>query len=283
MFKKTLIVLACTIALTAVAHAQYPLFFLQNEEFESMLSPWMTTYENGSSVMPDPGTAEWVSGNGGSAHLTVSGAPSVVGISAVVGTTIYPGDTVVARIVTTDMTGFGAASLQIGRVLNEYAPFYEDATVPDGAGTHDVALVCRYLHGPGTILSAKLVVWPGSGEAWVDYVRLLRATSYGLQEGDRAEMPTRQVPQIGRTYPSPATGPLFVCFELARPTATSVGIYDLSGALVRRLQVSGSAGTNRVAWNGADELGRGVAAGIYCYSVSVDGSSVASGKITLTR
>ncbi len=285
MLRKALVILVCVFAGVQMLHAQYTLFFLENEEFTSSLEPWMTCFENRAGHSTTPGTAEWSSDYDGSAHLVVSGSPSVVGVGTQIGTTLYPGDTVWMRVTSTDMTGFGHTLLTLGAALpTAEVPFQDIASVPDGAGTWDVALVCSYFHGPGTALVAMTVVWPGSGEVWIDYIRLSRADGQSvlIREGGRSQLPTRP-PMMGRAYPSPTTGPVSMAYNLVRPAKTEVSIFDLSGSLVKRLESPGTVGVNHAVWNGTDEQGRGVAAGVYYYSVKAENAPVASGKVTLTR
>jgi flagellar hook assembly protein FlgD len=74
-----------------------------------------------------------------------------------------------------------------------------------------------------------------------------------------------------------------VAFDVARAMDVDLGVYDLSGALVRRLPTRCVAGTNHVLWNGTDDLGREVATGVYYYSVKAEGEAIASGKVTLAK
>jgi flagellar hook assembly protein FlgD len=88
---------------------------------------------------------------------------------------------------------------------------------------------------------------------------------------------------VGRAYPSPTTGPVSMAYNLVHAAKTEVSIFDLSGSLVKRLETPGAVGANHAVWNGTDEQGRGVAAGVYYYSVKAEDAPVASGKVTLTR
>ena len=64
--------------------------------------------------------------------------------------------------------------------------------------------------------------------------------------------------------PNPFNGGTSVAFSLAHAEDAAVGVYDLSGRLVRSLQRGVlTPGAHRFEWNGRDEQGRRVAAGIY--------------------
>ena len=74
------------------------------------------------------------------------------------------------------------------------------------------------------------------------------------------------------TAPNPFIGGTRVAFALARADAVDLGVYDLSGRLVRSLQ-SGmlAAGAHRFEWNGRDDRGRRSAAGVYFVRMSASG------------
>ena len=64
--------------------------------------------------------------------------------------------------------------------------------------------------------------------------------------------------------PNPFTGGLTVTFSLAAAGDVTVGVYDLTGRMVKSLQRGRlAAGAHRFAWNGRDDAGRRVAAGVY--------------------
>ena len=64
--------------------------------------------------------------------------------------------------------------------------------------------------------------------------------------------------------PNPFHSSASISFELARPGRTSVTVYDLSGRIVRSLQDAELAeGQHSVPWNGTDESGEIVSAGLY--------------------
>ena len=71
-----------------------------------------------------------------------------------------------------------------------------------------------------------------------------------------------------RNFPNPARPSTRIEYQLARTGAVALDIYDVTGRRVRRL-VEGSqdAGPQSVSWNGTDQLGRPVAAGVYLYEL----------------
>jgi hypothetical protein len=64
--------------------------------------------------------------------------------------------------------------------------------------------------------------------------------------------------------PSPAGEVTRLGFALKRPGRVRLELYDVRGALVRRLlDESRPAGSSSIAWDGRDDHGRSVSAGLY--------------------
>jgi hypothetical protein len=85
-----------------------------------------------------------------------------------------------------------------------------------------------------------------------------------------------------RGAPNPFRPATEILFELAGPSRVELRIFDVSGRLVRRL-VSGEVlpgGPRRVRWDGLDESGARLRAGVYFYRL-LAGSVHESGKLTL--
>jgi hypothetical protein len=71
------------------------------------------------------------------------------------------------------------------------------------------------------------------------------------------------------SYPNPFNPRTTIRFDVPRETAVDLKVYDVSGRLVVSL-IDGemfSAGEHDAVWTGVDSRGRGVAAGIYFYSI----------------
>src|SRR5262245_43268663 len=64
--------------------------------------------------------------------------------------------------------------------------------------------------------------------------------------------------------PNPSRADVRMTLELPSPSGVDAGIYDLAGRLVRSLRSGSlSAGRHTLSWDGKDESGRSVAAGVY--------------------
>jgi len=82
--------------------------------------------------------------------------------------------------------------------------------------------------------------------------------------------------ELAQNYPNPFNAGTII--RLALPTASTykLSIYDISGRRVREFDGYGEAGEIQVYWDGTDEVGDGVASGIYFYRAS-------AGKLSATR
>jgi hypothetical protein len=69
---------------------------------------------------------------------------------------------------------------------------------------------------------------------------------------------------LAGVHPNPFNPQTTISYELASPAAVELAIYDLKGALVRRLvSESMPAGRHETVWNGQDDAGARVASGVY--------------------
>ena len=79
--------------------------------------------------------------------------------------------------------------------------------------------------------------------------------------------------RLGDSYPNPFNPQMVIPLDLAADQKqVSLILYDMLGRRVRQLwQGPLGAGSHRFVWDGRDEAGQGVAAGVYIYRVEVDG------------
>jgi hypothetical protein len=89
--------------------------------------------------------------------------------------------------------------------------------------------------------------------------------------------------RLDPSLPNPANGPTQIRYELDRESPVTLKVVDVSGRVVRTL-VSGSvpAGPHSVEWDGTDENGNDVAAGLYLYRLEAPGQR-ADRKLTVIR
>ncbi len=79
--------------------------------------------------------------------------------------------------------------------------------------------------------------------------------------------------RLGDSYPNPFNPAVVLPLELATDAAkVSLRVYDVLGRRVRQVwQGPLGAGSHRFVWDGRDESGKSVAAGVYVYQIVVDG------------
>jgi hypothetical protein len=84
-----------------------------------------------------------------------------------------------------------------------------------------------------------------------------------------------------KVYPNPIQESTLIQFNLNNSAYTSVYIYDMQGRIVNKLwQGLLNSGEQSIKWNGKNEFGSHVNAGIYFYSILIDGKHF-SGKIVV--
>ena len=79
--------------------------------------------------------------------------------------------------------------------------------------------------------------------------------------------------RLGDSYPNPFNPAVVIPLDLAKDAAeVSLTVYDVLGRRVRQVwQGPLGVGSHRFTWDGRDEAGKEVAAGVYVYKVAVDG------------
>jgi hypothetical protein len=81
-------------------------------------------------------------------------------------------------------------------------------------------------------------------------------------------------------FPNPFTASTSMRYDLKTPSSVSLAVYDVAGRLQRRLDARAIAvpGSYTVAWDGTDDGGRRVPAGVYFYRL-VTAAGVATARV----
>jgi hypothetical protein len=206
-------------------------------------------------LFDDGGNHVWTrtfGGNGRQAALEVAvdatGGPVVAGYYVA---EIDFGDGAVDAPGNTYLAGLDASG------ANDWQTFY-------GVGISDVAVgpngsldVCGSYHG-----SAQFGNWllpAGNSNGFV--VRFSDEPVSGMHDPHPGHGAA-----LGTNYPNPFNPSTTIQFTLAAPARAVVGIYDVKGRRVTRLEAGLlSAGPHAVHWNGRDAHGRPVGSGVYLY------------------
>ncbi len=78
--------------------------------------------------------------------------------------------------------------------------------------------------------------------------------------------------RLGDSYPNPFNPAVVIPLDLATDAVVSLRVHDVLGRRVRQVwQGPLGAGSHRLVWDGRDETGKAVAAGVYIYRVEMDG------------
>ncbi|MBD3160996.1 MAG: S8 family serine peptidase [Candidatus Eisenbacteria bacterium] len=95
------------------------------------------------------------------------------------------------------------------------------------------------------------------------------------------ETPAAGRPTLLTARPNPARSATRIAFQLASPADVTLDLYDASGRRVRRLVDNGmAAGPQEITWDGRDDAGRRVGAGVYFYKLRA-GDTVRSSRVSL--
>ncbi len=96
--------------------------------------------------------------------------------------------------------------------------------------------------------------------AWID----INTEFSDVEDPDAWTRPIANVTHLLHRRPNPFSGEAILSFELPQPGHVSVEVFGLDGRLVRQL-VRGelTSGWHAVAWDGRDDAGRAVLAGVY--------------------
>ncbi|MBM3403744.1 MAG: T9SS type A sorting domain-containing protein [Bacteroidetes bacterium] len=107
---------------------------------------------------------------------------------------------------------------------------------------------------------------------------LILAVNEEVIQSVRAQMLSNDLLQV-QVYPNPFTDKIQIGYQLASSTRLDIRITSTSGHIVKQLFIgSGSAGSHNITWDGFDNAGRQVQAGIYLYQIKTD-RQVVTGKI----
>lgn len=115
---------------------------------------------------------------------------------------------------------------------------------------------------------------------WSNLVKVSPVT--GTAGGPSAPTEVHTSKLLGAS-PNPAGGQTRISYQLGLPDQVSIGIYNATGQLVRTLKEGPRpAGVSSAVWDGNDQAGRKVSAGVYYYRISARGFN-GTGRLTMVR
>ncbi len=143
----------------------------------------------------------------------------------------------------------------------------EAGDVPSGLEGNGVAVLPGDVDGDGDV---DLVVLDRALEG----VHVLKNPLSGQMTAVQTAAATRPAQhRLGDSYPNPFNPTVVLPLDLATDAGSvSLTVYDVLGRRVRQVwQGPLGAGSHRLVWDGRDEAGKDVAAGVYLYQVEIDG------------
>jgi len=130
------------------------------------------------------------------------------------------------------------------------------------------------------------VIGRSAGASYLEYCGFFHFVAFsefmGVEErAQSARLET--IYDLRQAYPNPATGKAVIKYSVAKNTRACLKIYDAAGRLVRTLvDTRAEKGRHTCVWDGRDESGRRVSAGVYFYRLETPAYS-SSRKIVITR
>lgn len=196
--------------------------------------------------------------------------------------------TVEERLVTGDVNRDGRVSIldlilvaqQLGKRVAAGSPV--DINGDGIVNIFDLTLVAQGIVGAAAPAVATGRIDAATIEAWIAEARLADDGSIAFRQGIQnlenllASLIIPQETALHANYPNPFNPETWIPYQLATPSEVTLTLYDMSGGVVRRLEVGHrAAGTyqsrNRALyWDGKNEVGEPVASGLYFYTLRAD-------------
>ncbi len=106
----------------------------------------------------------------------------------------------------------------------------------------------------------------------------------GVEEGSQGEVVPGMRDALEQNAPNPFNPETAIGYSVSRAGRVEIRIYNVAGALVRRLDQRAPAPGRYVArWNGTDDGGRPLSSGVYFYEIQTDGGYRASRKLLMLK
>jgi flagellar hook assembly protein FlgD len=85
-------------------------------------------------------------------------------------------------------------------------------------------------------------------------------------------------------FPNPFTEQLNIAYQIAGQNGVALQLYDITGRLVKRFDLSSSASFDHIPWNGIDDNGRVVPQGVYFLRIdNLDTGGIICRKVLMVK
>ena len=202
--------------------------------------------------------------------------------------------TVEERLITGDVNRDGVVNIldliRVAQQLGKSVPANSPVDINgDGiVNIFDLTLVAQGIGGAAAPAVATGHADAATIEAWIAEARLADDNSLVFRQGIEnlenllASLVVPQETALHPNYPNPFNPETWIPYQLAAPSEVALTIYDMNGAVVRRLEMGHQpAGMYRnrsraAHWDGRNQGGESVASGLYFYTLK-------AGEFTGTR
>ncbi len=179
----------------------------------------------------------------------------------------FPSDTIIYTY--TDTSG---ATVTDTVVCNFYpGPTFAIGEDLDGDGAKEILFGTYVGHRP-----------PDTFTIQTGFLKVLEFAGVGVAE--EWKIVGRPEVKLFQNMPNPFNGHTAIKFSIRKPADLELAVFDLSGRKVKVLANGRyEAGTYTVEWNGRSETGAVLPAGVYFYTIKVNGRTAATRKLVIAR
>ena len=273
---------AATLLLAPGLFAQTPVYY---EEFDEGMGTWWIGFESGQAEgtsMIDE-TEDWLSGSnslaivideGGSSNWHVQVLDHISQLDS--GTTydVYFLSTVDAEeainlalvwsLPVDPWTNFKTFNVQLEPEAKRYGPY----TWLCSSSADEIDLKF-WLGNNGSVI------------VWIDSIVVVEAPTTGICPNKGAATPDEF--NLAQNYPNPFNPVTKIRYNLPEQSQVAITIYDVLGREIRRLvNTTQDAGFNSIIWDGTDDAGQSVGAGLYLYRIQA-GEYAKTNKMILLK
>ena len=131
----------------------------------------------------------------------------------------------------------------------------------------------------GSVRPGPSKVRENSGSSQAQWLSLLESTAAAGVESQATDL---KLVALGSGYPNPAGAKTHISYSMPYRGLAMLRMVDVSGRAVRTL-VDGDvgAGTHEATWDGRDDRGRSLPAGMYWYELNANGTRLARSMVRL--
>jgi hypothetical protein len=157
-----------------------------------------------------------------------------------------------------------------------HIPCPPETASPPGDGLRTVPLGCCWIDPQTVFITYEALCELLSGEYTRDAVDCADCTETSVED-----LPAEGI-AIGNVTPNPSSGTVRISYRLDADVKTQVDLYDTGGRLVRSFPLGQQQmGQHEFIWDGKDEKGRDLSAGVYFMTLRAGGVRTTKGIVLM--